>query len=182
VRKHPVLALHILEKVDYLPDSVTYIVYQSHERENGKGYPKQRAGQLIHSYAKIVQLADVYESMSSSRPYRAPFLPYKAMEALIKMAHEGALKIDLVKNFLVYASLFPVGSLVELSDHRIGKVIQANGALFAKPVVSIIGENGVRFQDASRMYPVDLAKNSHVQITRPLSPDSLKGLDIMDGF
>jgi HD-GYP domain-containing protein (c-di-GMP phosphodiesterase class II) len=182
VKKHPILSLHVLEKIEYLPDSVSYIAYQSHERENGKGYPKQRTSRFMHNYAKIVQVADIYESMSSPRPYRASFLPYKAMEALIKMAHDGAINGDFVKNFLTYASLFPVGSLVEFNDNRIGKVIQSNGTLFAKPIVSILAEQGAPFKDASQIYQEDLNNGGSPQILRPLPADAIEGIGIMDGF
>jgi HD-GYP domain-containing protein (c-di-GMP phosphodiesterase class II) len=182
VRKHPILGLHIIERIQNLPSSVSYIVYQSHERENGKGYPKQRVGRFIHNYAKIVQLADIYESMSSPRPYRSSYLPYKAMETLIKMAHEGTLNMDFVKSFLTYTSLFPVGSMVELNDNRIGKVIQSNGTLFAKPVVSVLAQRGVPFEDKSKIYQEDLKKSKTLQIIRPVPGDVFKGIDSMDGF
>jgi HD-GYP domain-containing protein (c-di-GMP phosphodiesterase class II) len=182
VRKHPILGLHIIEKIENMPSMVSSIVYQSHERENGKGYPKQRTGRFIHNYAKIVQIADIFESMSSKRPYRNSFLPYKAMEALVKMAHDGIVNSDYVKCFLSYMSLFPVGSLVELSDNRIGKVIQANGALFAKPVVSILAEKGIRISDKSRIYQEDLKKSNALQIIRPVPGDAYQEIEIMDGF
>ncbi len=182
VRKHPIVGLHILEKIERLPPTVSLTVYQSHERENSKGYPKQRGGRFIHNYAKIVQIADIYESMSSPRPYRNSFLPYKAMETIVKMAHEGALNSDLVKCFLGYTSLFPVGSLVELSDNRIAKVIQSNGALFAKPVVSVLADKGVVFADKTKIYQEDLKKQTNLQIIRPVPSDVFKEIALMDGF
>jgi len=77
IQKHPVLGLHLLEKVKRLPESVPYVAYQVHERENRGGYPKQRGTRLIHRFAKIVQVADVYEALSSPRCYRPAFIPYE---------------------------------------------------------------------------------------------------------
>jgi HD-GYP domain-containing protein (c-di-GMP phosphodiesterase class II) len=108
VQKHPILALHLLERIRQLPDSVPYMAYQTHERENKTGYPKQRGTHLIHNFAKIVQVADVYEAMSSPRSYRAAHIPYKAMENVIKMTRQGLIAGDYVEAFLRYASLFPV--------------------------------------------------------------------------
>jgi HD-GYP domain-containing protein (c-di-GMP phosphodiesterase class II) len=84
VMKHPILGLHLLEKVDRLPEWVPYMAYQCHERENGKGYPKQRSSRLIHNYAKICAIADMFEAFSSPRPYRDAYIPYKAIELVIK--------------------------------------------------------------------------------------------------
>ncbi len=182
VRKHPALALHALEKIPYLPRTVPYVAYQSHERENGKGYPKQLVGRRIHCYTKIVQLADIYESMSSPRSYRSAFLPYKAMEALIKQAHGGFLNIDFVKYFLAYMSLFPVGSMVELNDQRIAKVVQANGNLFAKPVVSVLADKGGPFIDKTKIYQEDLKSRQTVQIVHAVPGDIIPGVGLMDGF
>ena len=124
VQKHAILGMHVLEKIPNLPESALYVAYQTHERENGKGYPKQRTGRFIHAFAKIVQVADVYESLCSQRDYRPPYLPYRAMELLIKMSVRNLLSIDFVKAFLAYASLFPIGSVVELSNHCIARVVQ----------------------------------------------------------
>jgi HD-GYP domain-containing protein (c-di-GMP phosphodiesterase class II) len=182
VRKHPILALHVLEKIPFLPRSIASIAYQTHERETGNGYPKQRTSRFIHHYAKIVQVADIFESMCAPRPYRPPHLPYKAMETLVKMAHERTVNIDLVKYFLSYMSLFPVGSLVELADNRIAKVVQANGQMFAKPVISILTEKDGTVIDKSKVYQEDLKTRGFIQIKRPVDKNFLSGIGIMDGF
>jgi HD-GYP domain-containing protein (c-di-GMP phosphodiesterase class II) len=59
VQKHAILGLHILENAAKIPETAKFVAYQVHERENGKGYPKQRSGRFIHKYAKIVQIADI---------------------------------------------------------------------------------------------------------------------------
>jgi HD-GYP domain-containing protein (c-di-GMP phosphodiesterase class II) len=182
VQKHAILGLHLLEKVPQMSDAVLYITYQTHERENGKGYPKQRSGRFIHSFAKVVQVADVYESLCSPRDYRPPFIPYRAMELLIKMSSRNLLAIEFVKAFLSYASLFPVGSIVELSDHHVARVVQANELHQAKPVVSVIMDPAGTLKPKAAIYQVDLSKNPGVQIIRALEPAKLPKFDIMMGF
>jgi HD-GYP domain-containing protein (c-di-GMP phosphodiesterase class II) len=182
VQKHAILGLHLIEKVARVPDSALYVAYQTHERENGKGYPKQRSGRFIHSFAKVVQIADVYESLCSQRDYRAPFIPYRAMELLIKMSSRNLLAIEFVKSFLSYASLFPVGSVVELNSHHVARVVQANELHQAKPVVSVIMDPaGVLFAH-EKIYQVDLSKETGVQIIRALEPSKLPPFDVMYGF
>ncbi len=182
VQKHSVLGLHILEKVSKLPESAPYIAYQTHERENGQGYPKQRNSRLIHNYSKIVQIADVFESLSSPREYRGAYIPYRAMEIIIKMSRTNLLASDLVKAFISYMSLFPVGSMVELSDHSIGKVVQANELHYTKPVVSIIVDSTGRLIAKERIYQADLAQLTSLQIVKAVESNTVPGLDVMHGF
>ena len=182
VQKHAVLGLRLLEKKNNIPDSVLYIAYQTHERENGKGYPNQRMSRFIHSYAKVVQVADVYESLCSWRDYRLPFIPYRAMELLIKMSARNLLSIEFVKAFLSYASLFPIGSMVELSDHRLARVVQANELHQAKPVVSVIVDGQGNIVPRNKIPQIDLSKEINVHIIRALEPTHLPQFDIMHGF
>ena len=182
VQKHAILGLHILEKVVRIPETAKFVAYQVHERENGKGYPKQRSGRFIHRYAKIVQIADIYESLCSAREYRVPYIPYRAMELLIKMSRQNLISAEFVKAFLTYASLFPIGSIIELSDHRIAKVIQGNEQHYTKPVVSVILDEKGALLGKSKVYQVDLSKDTNVQIVRALELQSLPKIDIMFGF
>jgi HD-GYP domain-containing protein (c-di-GMP phosphodiesterase class II) len=182
VQKHAILGLHLLEKVAQVSDPILYITYQTHERENGKGYPKQRSGRFIHSYAKVVQVADVYESLCSQRDYRPPFIPYRAMELLIKMSSRNLLAIEYVKAFLSYASLFPIGSVVELNDHRVARVVQANEKQQAKPVLSVIMDSQGNIIPQKKIYQVDLSKEPDFQIIRALEPSRFPQVGIMDGF
>jgi len=138
IQKHPVFGLHLLENIKNIPDRIAYIAYQVHERENATGYPKQRKSQLIHRFAKMVQVADVFEALTSRRPHRAPYLPSESIVKIIQMSKAGLIATDAVRALLEYASLFPVGSLVELSNRRIAKVVAANKSNLHLPVVSVL--------------------------------------------
>jgi HD-GYP domain len=182
VQKHAILGLHILEKVAKIPETSKFVAYQTHERENGKGYPKQRSGRFIHRYAKIVQVADIYESLCSPREYRVPYIPYRAMELLIKMSRQNLISSEFVKAFLTYASLFPIGSIVELSDRRIAKVIQGNELHYTKPIVSVIVDEKDTLLENGQVYQVDLSKDTSVQISTALERQNFPKIDIMHGF
>ncbi len=186
VMKHPMLGLHVLENVTRLPHTVPLIAYQAHERINGKGYPKQRHSRLIHKYAQIVQIADVFEALSSPRPHRASYIPYKAMEMVVRMTRTGLFENSKTKSFITYASLFPVGSIVELNDGRFAKVIKANGTHFTKPQLSVLTSEHGDVLDESDIYQVDLVEatreNNDIQIVRAHPTDLIKNRGIMDGF
>lgn len=181
IRKHPLLGIHIIDRLIRLPDAVKYITYQTHERENGKGYPKQRPGRLIHNFAKIAQVADVFEAVSAPRPYRQAFAPYKGMEMLIKMGKQKLLNEHYVTQMLKSTSLFPVGSFVQLSDGRIAQVIAANEYRLARPLVSIVVEPNSPPLIGSDIYSLDLALEPSIQVVKSLPFDQF-GFNIMHGF
>ena len=181
VMKHPILGLHLLEKVERLPEWIPYMAYQCHERENGKGYPKQRSSRLIHNYAKICAVADMYEAFSSPRPYREAYIPYKAMELVIKASKQGLLSGELVKSFVQFMSLFPVGSVVELSNRCTGKVVRNNPNSPSKPVVSVLFDHEGNLLTGDKIYEEDLSANLAVSVVKA-HPNNFKNISWGMGF
>jgi len=103
------------------------------------------------------------------------------MELVIKMTRQGLISGEFVKAFLEYTSLFPIGSIVELSNGCRGKIITANITSFAKPVVRIlIGPDGKALPPAL-IYEEDLAADTKLQIMKALASD-FNGLSLMEGF
>lgn len=74
MKQHPALGANILSQVKMLEASLPAIL-QHHERLDGSGYPAKLAGQQIAWMGRIVAVADVYDAMTSNRPYRAGFSP-----------------------------------------------------------------------------------------------------------
>ncbi|MFW6244278.1 MAG: HD-GYP domain-containing protein [Fibrobacterota bacterium] len=181
IQKHPVLGLHILEKIKRIPENALLVTYQVNERENGTGYPKQRTSRLIHNYAKIVQIADIYEALSSPRHYRQAYSPHKAVEIILKMTNQHFVCNRCAKAFLEYVALFPVGSYVELNTGQKGKVIKANGSSFTRPVVRILFDSKGKVLHPRNQYEEDLAVNPVLKITKALDLKPSHS-SIMQGF
>lgn len=166
ITKHPVAVFDLLKKVRSLETPVAMIAYQMHERCNGTGYPRGCHGNKIHPLAKIAAVADVFVALVSDRPHRPGLLPYKAMEKLLLDANQGKYENHVVRTLLECVSLFPIGSYVELSDKRIGKVIRTTGKTFNQPIVEV-------WQPYQTHLPpdvVNLTQEANIQIVRPLSP------------
>ena len=138
IQKHCVLALYLLERMKGLPPRTAFVAYQHHERADGSGYPKRLGTGLIHKYARIVGVADSYDAMTSERPYRKAFHPYRAMEQLIRDAHVGKFEGEVVRGLLRCLSLYPLGCLVRLNTREVAKVIHSNAAAMDRPVVSVL--------------------------------------------
>jgi len=69
MRKHPELAYQMLSKIKYLEEAIT-IPYYHHERWNGSGYPHKLKGNDIPLHARLFAVVDVWDALSSDRPYR----------------------------------------------------------------------------------------------------------------
>ncbi|MGV8057707.1 MAG: HD-GYP domain-containing protein [Smithellaceae bacterium] len=82
MRRHPQYGYEILTQTHQLSEECKKVVLQHHERDNGRGYPQGLKGEGIHIYGRICSLADVYDALSSKRPYRQPLRPYEALNVM----------------------------------------------------------------------------------------------------
>lgn len=135
VMQHPIHSVDMLDGVGWVPEDARYVVYQSHERSNGAGYPRRTVREGIHPLARIVGVADTYVAMVSDRPHRPAILPYKAQEAIVRQAATGLFDSATVRLLIETLSLYPVGSYVLLDDGRLAKVLRGNGPRYDRPVV-----------------------------------------------
>ncbi len=81
-QKHPALGFRRLAKRTDVSFAQLMVVYQHHERTNGKGYPVSAVGDEIHPWARLCSVVNVFESLISNRPYRGR---YSLTEALSMM-------------------------------------------------------------------------------------------------
>lgn len=135
IKHHPIYSLDMLERSASIGNSVQIIVYQAHERCDGSGYPRGRSGRFIHPLAKLLAVADTYSAMTTAKPQRKAMSPYAAVKEVLIEAHKHRLDRGMVRTFLDFLSVFPIGSRVMLSDGSIAKILRSNGSLHTKPVV-----------------------------------------------
>lgn len=85
IKKHPQIAADIIRPIQFMHDIVPLVLYH-HERWDGKGYPAGLKAEEIPIGARIIAVADVYQALTSNRPYRKAFPKLKAL----KIIKEGA--------------------------------------------------------------------------------------------
>ncbi len=71
MRRHPQWGVELMSETDLIPEASYVPILQHHERQNGGGYPTGLGGDDIHTYGKIVAIADVFDAMTTNRVYRA---------------------------------------------------------------------------------------------------------------
>ncbi len=182
LHKHPILGFHLLESLPGISEVIPITAYQHHERLSGVGYPKNRQGRFINHFSRIVAIADVYEALSSQRPYRDAFMPYRCMETVLKLGSSGFLDVDHIRSFISYMSLFPIGSLVKLKSGCIAKVVEANEAEFTRPVVSVLTDTSGSSLSNDAIFQTNLSKDSSDPIIAALDSKDFPGNNVMTGF
>ncbi len=87
VQKHPAQGLHrLLTEQKALTHGQLMMVYQHHEKLNGSGYPVGVPGEEIHPWAKICTVVDIFEALTSHRPYRKPMSHATAFALIDKLS------------------------------------------------------------------------------------------------
>ncbi|WP_434657857.1 HD-GYP domain-containing protein [Sulfurimonas sp. NW9] len=84
MKEHSIIGAKILQGKENIFLKAGAVIAQSHhEKYNGKGYPKGLSGKEIPLYARIVAVADVFDALTSNRPYKKAWDFDKALQLLI---------------------------------------------------------------------------------------------------
>lgn len=153
MKKHTVYGYQIIKASPGLNEGVALAALQHHEREDGSGYPLGLTGNRLHLYSKIVAVADVYHAMCSDRVYQRAIPSYLVTEQLLRESF-GKLDPYIVLTFVNGITRLAVGTIVELSDGSIGKVVFTDRSQPTRPMV----ETGGRI--------INLAESRHLSIVK----------------
>lgn len=144
IEQHPQYGAELL--VRYAADAapLAAAVASHHERADGTGYPVGLKDSTAPSLGRMLAAADTYAALCSPRPYRAAQDTRAALTDVLLLAEHGQLDKDFAE-FLINLSFYPVGSVVELTDGRIG-VVAANHPnrmdprATGRPVVALLAD------------------------------------------
>jgi HD-GYP domain-containing protein (c-di-GMP phosphodiesterase class II) len=82
MKQHPENGYRMLSETGRMTEEAGVIILQHHEKDDGSGYPKKLTSEMIHPYARICRLADVFEALTSVRPYHKPRSAFKALKEM----------------------------------------------------------------------------------------------------
>src|SRR5262249_1706136 len=97
-------------------------IAQHHERLDGTGYPARLRGGQIGAPGRVLAVADVYAAQCCARPHRAAIDPRTALTDTLLLAERDGLDRNWAEK-LLHLSFYPVGSVVELTDGSVGRVV-----------------------------------------------------------
>lgn len=141
VRRHPIEGARVLAGLPNLPALAATIAYEHHIRADGSGYPSMPADHTPHLLSRLVALADVYDALTTDRPYRKRFTPQQAVAYMLYESY-GHHDAQLMARFASRVGLYPIGSLVRLKNGEHAVVIGGSHDHPGRPTVMVVAGQG----------------------------------------
>jgi len=138
MKRHTVLGYQLLKNVTAINEGVKLAALQHHERIDGSGYPLGLGSDKIHPYAKLVAISDIFNAMTMNRGYRNATSAYVVLEQILQDSF-GKLDPAYVQTFIEKVTQFHNGTIVRLSDDRIGAIVFSDRSHPTRPWVSVNG-------------------------------------------
>ncbi|MDH7601486.1 MAG: HD-GYP domain-containing protein [Armatimonadota bacterium] len=123
MKLHPVFGVEQLKKSGETRPTVLSCVLHHHEKVSGRGYPDGKRGRHISPFAMMTSIADIYDALTTDRPYRAAMDPKEAILMMAKQMAED-LHEGLLQSFVSLVGYYPVGSEVQLSNGFRARVLR----------------------------------------------------------
>ncbi len=154
IKSHSKKGYQYLKDKSDIPAHSYIGVLQHHERFDGLGYPTAIEGKHISLFAKIIAVTDVYDALTSRRPYRKAMAPSEAIEYIMG---SGGTHFDpkIALCFTQRVAPYPLGACVDLSNGAVGIVVENYKDYCLRPKVKIVRQNGREIEP----YTIDLSKD-----------------------
>ena len=136
IKKHPEAGHELLQGCTGVDPIALDVVLHHHEKTDGSGYPKHLKANEISVFAKMGAVCDVYDAITSNRPYKPGWDPAASLR---KMAEWCAGHFDprIFQAFVKSLGIYPIGSLVRLTSGRLGIVIDQAPDSLLKPRIKV---------------------------------------------
>ncbi|MFN3389457.1 MAG: HD-GYP domain-containing protein [Allosphingosinicella sp.] len=133
VRSHPERGHEMLQRIDGIPEAALEVCLHHHEKADGSGYPHGLTGRNIEFMARMGAICDVYDAVTSRRPYKEAWNPAEAISRMYQW--KGHFDEALLTKFIRVIGIYPTGSVVGLESGLLAIVVEQNEASLTRPVV-----------------------------------------------
>jgi len=162
IKTHPVEGHRMLLTGRDVHSMVLDVCLHHHEKTDGSGYPKGLKDEEISLFAKMGAVCDVYDAITSNRPYKLGWDPAESLRKMAEWA-KGHFDANVFQAFVKSLGIYPIGSLVKLTSGRLGVVVEQTGKSLTMPVVKVF------FSSKSNMRIVpELVDLSHAHATEKI--------------
>ncbi len=179
LRQHTVFGYLMLSQNPTIPPTSAAVALQHHERQDGSGYPRGIKGEnrpplkdfsrkkVIHRFAEIVAVADVYDMLTAGRSHYSE--KHSAQEAIKKVIQLGGTKLnaEVVKTLTSIVPLFPTGAKIRIINAPVPQLVGYIGVVAKNDAERLEQPTLVLYETKNhqRVAPilVDTAKHSGIQ-------------------
>ncbi|MGD8171284.1 HD-GYP domain-containing protein [Vibrio sp. TRT 21S02] len=170
MKLHQVFAKDLISPIQGLSDVSRDVCLMHHEKLDGTGYPNGLKEEQIPQHGRMSCIVDIYDALTADRCYKLGMSSAAAFKILLSLT-PFHLDRELVYKFINCIGMYPVGSIVELSDGRVGIVWTSNESEPLKPEVKCFYTR--KYQRFCEVAYVDL-KHSKLKIESAISPSYLE--------
>ena len=155
MKGHPVEGHRmLLEYAQGVDETTLDVCLHHHEKTDGSGYPHGLKDQEISLFAKMGAVCDVYDAISSNRPYKLGWDPAESIRKMAEWA-EGHFDPRIFQAFVKSLGIYPTGSLVRLESGRLAVVMEQSRGSLLRPQVKVFYSTKSRARIAPKV--IDLS-------------------------
>lgn len=155
VKTHPDEGYKMLLTGSGISEMTTDVCLHHHEKVDGSGYPKGLNGETMSLFAKMGAVCDVYDAVTSNRPYKAGWDPAESIKRMAEW--KGHFDPKVFQAFVKSLGIYPIGSLVRLESGKLGVVIEQGEQSLLKPKIKVFFST--KSQAYIRPEIIDLARS-----------------------
>jgi len=169
IKLHQVYAVDIMNETKGLSQVSKDVCLMHHEKLDGRGYPNGLTEQQLPQHGRMSCIVDIFDALTATRCYKEAMSPAAAFKILLSLT-PFHLDQTLVYEFIRCVGIYPVGSLVQLSDERVGIVWDSKERDGLHPIVKCF--YSLKHKHYTDVIMLDLLK-SELHIERGISPRML---------
>jgi HD-GYP domain-containing protein (c-di-GMP phosphodiesterase class II) len=175
IKTHPVEGHRMLLTGKDVHPLVLDVCLHHHEKIDGSGYPKGLKADEISLFAKMGAVCDVYDAITSNRPYKAGWDPAESLRKMAEWA-KGHFDAKVFQAFVKSLGIYPIGSLVKLTSGRLGVVVEQGAKSLTTPVIKVFFSTKSNMRIVPEL--VDLSQSNTEKIVSREDPAKWRFADL----